>query len=77
MLTNARVVGNLREYAGNLVDFSSEMSGKSVFIAAPAGQEIERLLSSRSLAFLIHFFVRAQKNQIMVSTIEANDNNRE
>ncbi|MBU1107710.1 MAG: hypothetical protein KKB51_13645 [Candidatus Riflebacteria bacterium] len=62
------VVGNLREYAGNLVDFSSAINGNSIFIEAPAGQEIERLISSRSIAFLMHFFVRAEKNRMLVST---------
>lgn len=61
------MVGGLREYAGNLVDFVANLSGNSVFIEAEAGQELERLFSSRSFAFFTHFFVRAQKRQMLVS----------
>lgn len=68
------LVGGLREHAGNLVDFSAATSGNSIFIEAPAGDELERLVSSRSIAFIMHFFVRAQKNQIMVSSREADEN---
>ncbi|PKL43035.1 MAG: hypothetical protein CVV41_11565 [Candidatus Riflebacteria bacterium HGW-Riflebacteria-1] len=68
------LVGGLREHAGNLVDFSAAASGNSIFIEAPAGDELERLVSSRSIAFLMHFFVRAQKNQLMVSSRDADDN---
>ncbi|EKD84383.1 MAG: hypothetical protein ACD_39C00082G0001, partial [uncultured bacterium] len=68
--------GGLREHAGNLVDFSAAQNGNSIFIEAPAGEELERLLSSRSIAFLMHFFVRAQKNQVMVSSRELDDSRK-
>jgi hypothetical protein len=64
------MVGGLREFAGNLVDFAATPSGNSIFIEAPAGEELERLFGCRSVAFFTHFFVRAQKNQILVSARE-------
>lgn len=60
-------VGSLREFAGNLVDFAATPDGKSIFIEAPAGEELERLLGCRSVSFFTHFFVRAQKDQIAMS----------
>jgi len=61
------MVGSLREFAGNLVDFAATPDGNSIFIEAPAGEELERLLGCRSVSFFTHFFVRAQKNQMVVS----------
>lgn len=61
-------VGGLRESAGNLVDFAANLSGNSIFVEAPAGEELERLFSSRSFAFFAHFFVRAHKNELVVSS---------
>ena len=58
------MIGSLREFAGNLVDFAATPDGKSIFIEAPAGEELERLLGCRSVSFFTHFFVRAQKNQL-------------
>ncbi len=65
------MIGDLRGYAGNLVDFAANPSGNSIFIEAEADKELERLFSSRSFAFFAHFFVRAQKSQILVSLREA------
>jgi len=65
------MVGNLREFAGNLVDFAATPSGNSIFIEAPAGEELERLFGCRAVSFFTHFFVRAQKNQIVVSAKES------
>ncbi len=64
------MVGGLREFAGNLVDFAATPSGNSIFIEAPAGEELERLFGCRAVSFFAHFFVRAQKNQIVVSAKE-------
>ncbi len=64
------LVGGLREFAGNLVDFAANSSGNSIFVEAPAGDELERLFGCRTVSFFAHFFVRAQKNQIVVSAKE-------
>ncbi|PKL51321.1 MAG: hypothetical protein CVV42_00285 [Candidatus Riflebacteria bacterium HGW-Riflebacteria-2] len=65
------MVGGLREFAGNLVDFAATPSGNSIFIEAPAGEELERLFGCRAMSFFAHFFVRAQKDQIVVSAKES------
>jgi len=66
------MVGGLREFAGNLVDFAASPSGNSIFIEAPAGEELERLFGCRTVSFFSHFFVRAQKEQIVMSAKQNN-----
>lgn len=57
-------------FPANLASFTNELNGSSIFIEAPGSKELERTISNYSSAFLLHFFVKAQKNQLVVSCKE-------
>ncbi len=53
--------------------FNIEANGNSLFVETPASQELEKQISKISTAFLLHFFVRAEKNTTQLSSCEIND----
>lgn len=57
-------------FPGNLASFTTEINGGSIFVETPGNKVLERNISSRSAAFLLHFFVKAQKNELILSSTE-------
>lgn len=52
--------------------FNVETNGNSLFIETPATQELEKQISKISAAFLLHFFVRAEKEATQLSSSDIN-----
>lgn len=59
-----------RDFPGNLATFTTEINGGSIFIETPGNKTLERTISSYSAAFLLHFFVKAQKDELILSSTE-------
>lgn len=57
---------------GDIASLSLTIKGNSIFVEAPPETNLERSISSRTAAFILHFFVRAQKSS-PVLTASVND----
>lgn len=52
---------------GDIASLSLSVKGNSIFVEAAAEKDMEKSISSHTAAFLLHFFVRSQKNNSVLT----------